>query len=216
MRRQCVFLAMALALAGLAGGCAHARSEAPVSHCIVSRTNAAGTFYGSENGAGWSQFRGALDSPFADPPYITMHYTLSFRGNGEARVFHGIENPSLSVSFGHRFRERELPLHRGGVRQRFRAEARVTDEAISVGAARDGWAFFPQTKTPDLLRNTGDLELALYDSHGRLLHREFVSQQARDEIERTLLALARQALEKAQDPEANCRLTAPEDEIVVD
>ncbi|MBL8538330.1 MAG: hypothetical protein JNM59_13065 [Hyphomonadaceae bacterium] len=203
MKRQWRAMVAALALSGVLAGCVHTRVEGPVLYCMASRTDAAGSFYASEQYAGWSQFRGPLDGPFADVPYLAMHYTVRVRGSGDAPT---LAEPRVSISFGRRFRERALPLHRGGVRQHFRAEARVTDEAISIGAARDGWAFFPVEQAANLLRNDGPLELTLYDSHGRVLHRETVSAEARVEISRTLIALAEEALVMAQDREKNCRL----------
>lgn len=213
MRQNRAFIVAALAAA--VGGCAHAPPDAPPLFCMASRTDATGSFYASENGAAWSQVRRAPDHPFSDPPYISIRYALELQGNGEARSLRSLVGSHVSVSFGRRFRERDLPLHRGGLRQRRRAEARVTDEAVSVELERDGWAFFPLEGMRAVLRNEGDLELGLYDDRGRRLHREFVSAAERGEIERTLHELAQQALVMARDREANCRLVGVEDEVVL-
>lgn len=216
MFRKWASKAAALVLAGVASGCVHVRAETPTAFCMA-RDAPHGSFYASESSASWAQFRGALDTPFADPSYIGIRYTLDFQGSGEARALRGLTGSDISVSFGRRFRERDLPLHRGGgVRQRRRAEARVTDEAVSIGLERDGWAFFPQRETQAVLQNDGDLELTLYDSHGRQLHREIISASARREAARTVHELAQESLAMARDREANCRLAEVNDEIAVD
>jgi hypothetical protein len=205
----------AAALCTLLSGCMHTPISPPEFYCSASRHGADGSFHASETSANWTQFRGAFDSPFADPPYISIRYAPEFQGNGDARTFRRLVESDVSIAFGRRFRERDLPPHRGTVRQHFIAVARVSDEAVSVGLTRDGWAFFPTEGAQRVLHNDGDLELALYDSHGRMLHREFVRADARVQIKQTLTGLTRQALEKARHREANCRLESPGGEVML-